>query len=58
MPMFGTLSKFESDPPIWFLDVEDGRLELETEDLQNQQRFQRKCMNALNRMPPVLKPPT
>lgn len=55
MPMLGTLSKFESEPPIWFLDVEDGRIELETEDLQNQQRFQRKCMNALNRMPPVLK---
>ena len=58
MPQFGTLSKYESDPPIWFLDVEDGRLELETEDLQNQLRFQRKCMNALNTMPPILKSQT
>lgn len=55
MPQFGTLSKYESDPPIWFLDVEDGRLELETDDLQNQLRFQRKCMNTLNTMPPILK---
>ena len=47
-PLFSNLTKQDSDPPIWFLDVEGGRLELETDDLLNQNRFQRKCMDALN----------
>ena len=36
------LTKQDSEPPIWFLDVEGGRLELETDDLLNQNRFQTK----------------
>ena len=54
-PLFSNLSKQNSDPPIWFLDVEGGRLELETEELLNQNRFQRKCMDALNLIPPKVK---
>lgn len=51
-PMIHSLTKFDSNPPLWFLDVEGGgRLELETDDLQNQRRFQRKCMEKLNTMP-------
>ena len=53
--MFSNLTKQDSDPPIWFLDVEGGRLELETDDLLNQNRFQRKCMDALNKIPPKVK---
>ena len=41
-PLFSNLTKQDSDPPIWFLDVEGGRLELETDDLLNQNRFQRR----------------
>ena len=48
MPLFSNLTKQDSEPPVWFLDVENGRLELETEELLNQVRFQRKCMDALN----------
>jgi len=52
MPTVHSLTKFDSNPPIWFLDIEGGgRLELETDDLQNQRRFQRKCMERLNMMP-------
>lgn len=54
-PQFSNLTKQNSDPPIWFLDVEGGRLELETDDLLNQNRFQRKCMDALNIIPPRVK---
>ena len=54
-PLFSNLTKQDSDPPIWFLDVEGGRLELETDDLLNQNRFQRKCMDALNKIPPKVK---
>ena len=55
MPLFSNLTKQDSEPPVWFLDVENGRLELETEELLNQVRFQRKCMDALNTLPPKLR---
>jgi hypothetical protein len=43
-------------PPTWFIDVDDGgRIELTTEDLQCQTRFQRRCMECLNTMPPAIK---
>jgi uncharacterized protein YutE (UPF0331/DUF86 family) len=37
---------------LWFLSVDDKRLELTTEQLQNQTKFQRACMEVLNLMPP------
>jgi hypothetical protein len=56
MPVFGSLSKLESDPPIWFLDIEaGGRLELTTEDIQNPLKFQKRCLDSLNIMPPLPK---
>ena len=52
MPAVHSLTKFNTNPPIWFLDVDGGgRLELETDDLHNQRRFQRKCMERLNVLP-------
>lgn len=52
-----SLTKFDSSPPIWFADVEGGgRIELTTEDLQNQARFQRRCMEEINQMPAIMKP--
>jgi hypothetical protein len=54
MPSFGSLTKQNSNPPVWFLDVESNRLEMSTEDLQNQTRFQRVCMEAVNKMPPKM----
>lgn len=52
MPAIHSLTKFNTTPPLWFLDVEGGgRLELDTDDLQNQRRFQRRCMEKLNVMP-------
>jgi len=52
MPAVHSLTKFNTLPPIWFLDVDGGgRLELETDDLHNQRRFQRKCMERLNVLP-------
>lgn len=49
------LTKYDSQPPIWFVDVEGGgRLELSTEALQSQSKFQKQCMDGLNIMPPVI----
>lgn len=56
MPVMGTLTKVNTVPPIWFLDVQGGsRIELSTEELQNPMRFQKRCMDAINLMPPVVK---
>ena len=50
------LTKYDSRPPIWFVDIDGGgRLELSTEDLQSQRRFQKRCMEVLNVMPPAVK---
>ena len=54
-PMFSSLAKLDSTPPLWFLSIDDKRLELTTEQLQNQTKFQRACMEVLNLMPPKMK---
>jgi hypothetical protein len=51
-PNFSSLSKLDTKPPLWFLSIDDKRLELTTEQLQNQVKFQRVCMETLNIMPP------
>ncbi len=50
------LTKYNSDPPIWFVNIQGlgVRLELSTEDLQNQVKFQTKCLNAANMYPPKM----
>ncbi len=55
MPLLTGLTKYDTQPPIWFIDIEGGgRLELGTGDLQNQAGFQRRCMDDLNVMPPAV----
>ena len=51
------LEMYGSEPPLWFLSL-DGvtkPLELETEDLQKQDKFQRKCMEQIKAMPKQVK---
>ncbi|TAK94340.1 hypothetical protein EPO05_06495, partial [Patescibacteria group bacterium] len=56
MPKFGSLTKLLTVPPVWFLEIEGGgRLELGTDDLQNQRRFQARCMDVLSIMPAAMK---
>ena len=45
------LRKYNSTPPVWFMDVNGEPLELDTEALMNQMTFQRACMEQLNFMP-------
>ena len=56
-PMLSSLSKYNSEPPLWFLDVNGKRVELETESRFNQLHFQKTCMERLNVLPPSLKKP-
>ena len=55
LPQFSNLQKQDSTPPIWFLDVEGHRIELTTDELQNQTKFQRRCMDELNFMPVTMR---
>ena len=52
LPTMTGMAKLPTDQPVWFLDVNGVRLELDTEELQQQSRFQKACMNAINFMPP------
>lgn len=55
LPALSNLTKYNSTPPIWFVNVDGGgRLELLTEDLQAPPRFQKRCMEVLNLMPPTV----
>ena len=52
------LRKYNSSPPIWFLDVNGTPLELDTEGLMLQGAFQRACVEQLNFMPRTMGKPT
>jgi hypothetical protein len=45
------LRKYNSTPPVWFLDVNGEPLEIDTEALMNQGAFQKACTEQLNFMP-------
>lgn len=56
MPKLGSLSKLDCDPPIWFLDTEDGgRITCSTDELSSPSSFQKVCMAQLSTMPPIFK---
>lgn len=60
MPASRSLTKIDTHPPVWFLDVTmpDGvekRMSLSTEQLQNPVLFQRRCMEVLHACPSVMK---
>jgi hypothetical protein len=50
-PTVANLRKYDSEPPLWFLDVNGSPVELDTEGLQKQPRFQMLCMEQINFMP-------
>lgn len=54
-PVLGALTKQDSDPPVWFLDVDGARIEMQTEDLMSQHRFQLRVLARLNKLPPKYK---
>lgn len=51
----GDLVKVETDPPIWYLEVEGVRMELDTEDLLSQSKFKKLCVQYLNKLPGTVK---
>jgi len=55
LPILGGLTVVESEPPVWFVDMDGNRLELSTKQLQIQTEFQRAAMEQLFRMPSKVK---
>ena len=45
------LRKYNSTPPVWFMDVNGEPLELDTDALLSQVTYQKACMEQLNFMP-------
>jgi len=45
------VTKYESQPVLWVIEVEGKRVMLNTEDLYSQTNFNRKCMEQVNRVP-------
>lgn len=43
-PQIQSISKLNSEPPLWFVDVEGAKIPMSTEDLQNYHRFHRLCI--------------
>jgi hypothetical protein len=54
-PVLGGLTVVESEPPVWFVNMEGSRLELSTKQLQMQVEFQRACMEQTYKMPARMK---
>lgn len=54
-PTLTSLSKYNSEPPLWFLDINGKRIELDTDSLFNQIAFQKACIDRLNLLPPTLR---
>ena len=49
------MSKYNSEPPLWFLDINGKRIELDTDHLYNQNMFQKACVDKINVLPPTLR---
>lgn len=54
-PQLSSLSKYNSEPPLWFLDINGNRIELDTDHLYNQSMFQKACVDKINVLPPTLR---
>lgn len=57
-PILSGVTVMNSDPPLWFVDVNGVRIELETDDVQNYRRFHKICMEKLHKVFPMLKQET
>lgn len=53
--VLGTLVKIDSNPPLWFIDVDGHRIELTTEDLLDQRKFRKLCVERIHKLPPLMK---
>ncbi|MCK9231064.1 MAG: hypothetical protein M0P18_10340 [Syntrophales bacterium] len=50
--MIGALTKINASPPVWYLNIEGVRVEMVTEDLLSQNRFRKRCLETIHKIPP------
>lgn len=50
-----SISKMNSEPPMWILSLEGIRAEVETDELLDQNKFRKVCVNVLNKIPGRMK---
>lgn len=50
-----SITKMNSQPPIWIMSIEGVRTEVETDDFLRQDRFRRICVDAINKVPGRMK---
>ena len=50
-----SISKMMSEPPMWVLSLEGVRTEIETDELLDQNKFRKVCVNAINKIPGRMK---
>jgi hypothetical protein len=48
---FSDLTKLQSDQSVWFLNIDGQRIVLETEELFDQNKFRKACMDKINIIP-------
>ena len=48
LPIISGMSILKTEPPLWFIDVGDQRMEMTTEQLQSYTLFHRACMEQLH----------
>jgi hypothetical protein len=56
MPILGSLTKYSSNPPQWFLSVNKKRIELKSEQLYSPNLFALACLDQANLVVPIPKP--
>ena len=49
------LTKICTNPPVWIVQVAGARLQMQTEEFMTQQKFAKKCIEAINFFPMTLK---
>ena len=49
-----SLRKYDSEPPLWVVDVDSKGLELQTDQLLEQPKFQKAALEQLNVLPPSM----
>jgi hypothetical protein len=56
LPIINSVTKVTGDISVWFIDVEGGRLELTTEEVYSNRKFNLRCLNDLNILPSPMRP--
>ena len=54
--VLGSFTRRTTDPVTWIVDVDGYRIEMDTEDLMEQPRFRKKCVEKISLLPPRVPP--